>query len=112
MTLRLHESERFEAEIDAVYRALLGRYCHASGEAFLQALEALLTREVSLLEAGMRRAISPEGHQRHRDLYAVTLRSSGAWRILYELRDDDRDGVLDTVLVHSLTNVYGPDVPA
>ena len=109
--MKLEYSEPAEAQTDEIAERLSARYGPQISGRFLDGLTAALEREIAFVQIG-RRPLARESQATRRDLYAVVARGGGSWRVLYELRDDDRDGALDTMLVVSVVSATGPDAPA
>lgn len=110
MKVRRDFSERAEAELDAIYRDLQRRRGHDAAEAWLRALIDMLEKEILFLSTPARRAIDADYSRKvGTDTFPLILRSWGAWRVFYQLLDEDRDGEIELLAVASIRSATGGD---
>ena len=107
--VRFTYSDHAEAQMDQIATSLLGRYGPEIVGRFLKALELELRKECIFLEIG-RRAPSLETAEMGRPMYALLVRGGGVWRAVYELKDGNEDGRVDTLEVYAVMDARGPGI--
>jgi len=100
-----------DAEIEAAYGWIVS-HDFAAAERWLAGLHtALLQRAGDHAALPGRRYVAPDAANfPGRDLRVLRYQTHGGsiWRVLYELRDDDNDGNLDTLLVAYVRSASRP----
>lgn len=102
-------SERAEAQVDRIAEDLTLKLGSEISGRFLDGLTAALEKELVFVTNG-RRALAAESTAVRADLYAITYRGGGFWRVTYRLLDRDEDGEVDFLEVFSVVSATGGSV--
>jgi len=95
-------SDVADAEMGEAYQYML-RFGFTEAERFLIALQSAAEEEAEIWREGVQErnplVKSPPGRTRYSFRFRTGGRRSSTWFVKYELRDQDDDGVPDTLLV-------------